>query len=64
MILGVVQGSDVPARMLMDREWIQAGLEAGPLSVPMIESRFRETVFMDALESDRALQALADDRKG
>jgi hypothetical protein len=48
---------------LRDREWIQAGLEAGLLSIPIIESRFRETTFADASESARALSALAEDRK-
>lgn len=46
-----------------DREWIQAGLTAGLLSVPIIESRFRETDFLDNAERDRALGALAEDRK-
>jgi hypothetical protein len=46
-----------------DREWIRAGLEAGLLSVPIIESRFRETNFMDAAERERALGALAEDRR-
>ena len=46
-----------------DREWIQAGLKAGLLSVPIIESRFRETDFMDNAERDRALSALAEDGK-
>jgi hypothetical protein len=46
-----------------DREWIQSGLEAGLLSIPIIESRFRETAFADASESSRASTALAEDRK-
>jgi hypothetical protein len=46
-----------------DREWIQSGLEAGLLSIPIIEGRFRQTAFADASESDRALSALAEDRK-
>ncbi|NDP41276.1 MAG: hypothetical protein GZ089_00935 [Aromatoleum sp.] len=46
-----------------DREWIQAGLKAGLLSVPVIESRFRETHFMDVAERDRAAGAIASDRK-
>lgn len=45
-----------------DREWIQAGLEAGLLSAPIIESRFRETAFLDASERDRAWSALSEDR--
>lgn len=45
-----------------DREWIQAGLAAGLLSAPIIESRFRETAFFDGDERDRAYAALAEDR--
>jgi hypothetical protein len=47
-----------------DREWIRAGLTAGLLSAPIIESRFRQTEFFDADERDRAVKALADDRDG
>lgn len=45
-----------------DRAWIRAGLEAGILSVPVIESRFRQTPFLDAAERDRAYKGLAEDR--
>ena len=45
-----------------DREWIRAGLEAALLSAPIIESRFRQTVFFDVQESERARKALAEDR--
>ena len=45
-----------------DREWLQAGLAAGLLSAPIIESRFRDTVFLDADERRRALDAFAEDR--
>jgi hypothetical protein len=45
-----------------DREWIKAGLEAGLLSAPIIESRFRQTSFFDDAERERASKALADDR--
>jgi hypothetical protein len=45
-----------------DREWIRAGLEAGLLSLPIIESRFRRTSFLDAAERDRAGVALEEDR--
>ncbi len=45
-----------------DREWIRAGLEAGILSLPIIEERFRQTAFFDAAESARARSALAQDR--
>jgi hypothetical protein len=44
-----------------DREWIQAGLQAGLLSAPIIESRFRETEFFDAAERDRACKGLGED---
>ena len=46
-----------------DREWIRAGLKARILSLPMIESRFRQTAFLDAAESARARSALAEDRE-
>ena len=45
-----------------DRQWLRAGLEAGLLSAAVIESRFRDTVFLDAEEHNRALKALAEDR--
>ncbi|MFM9968849.1 MAG: DUF6036 family nucleotidyltransferase [Burkholderiales bacterium] len=45
-----------------DREWIQAGLAAGLLSAPVIESRLRDTVFLDDAERDRAKRAFAEDR--
>lgn len=45
-----------------DREWIRAGLEAGILSAPIIESRFPQTHFLDAAERDRAFRGLAEDR--
>ena len=45
-----------------DREWIKAGLEAGLLSAPIIESRFRQTSFFDEPERERAYSALAEDR--
>lgn len=44
-----------------DREWIKAGLDAGLLSAPIIESRFRETGFLDETERERAWKALAED---
>ncbi len=46
-----------------DREWLRAGLRAGLLSAPIIESRFRATDFLDAAERERASKALAEDRK-
>lgn len=45
-----------------DREWIQAGLESGLLSAQIIQSRFRQTSFLDDSESARAYGALAEDR--
>jgi Nucleotidyltransferase of unknown function (DUF6036) len=45
-----------------DREWIRAGLDAGLLSGPIIESRFRQTPFLDSAEREKACQALAEDR--
>lgn len=45
-----------------DREWIRAGLEAGLLSAPIIESKFRQTRFLDDAERERAHAALAEDR--
>jgi hypothetical protein len=45
-----------------DREWIRAGLEAGILSVPILETRYAKTTFLDAAEADRARAALAEDR--
>jgi hypothetical protein len=48
---------------LRDREWIRAGLAAGLLSAPIIESRFRETVFFDREERDRAHKALVEDQR-
>lgn len=46
-----------------DREWIRAGLKAGLLSGPIIESRFRQTSFLDDAERERAYKALGVDRK-
>ena len=43
------------------REWIQAGLAAGLLSAAVIESRFRDTLFLDDEEHRRAGVALAED---
>lgn len=45
-----------------DREWIRAGLQAGILSFPIIEARFKLTAFFDAVESGRARAALDEDR--
>lgn len=44
-----------------DREWIRAGLDAGLLSAPIIESRFRDTPFLDDAERRRAERLLAMD---
>ena len=45
-----------------DREWIRAGLEAAILSLPIVESRFAQTAFLDAAEAGRARKALEEDR--
>jgi hypothetical protein len=46
-----------------DREWIRAGLEAGVLSRAIIESRLKETTFLDQQERQRALAAFAGDAR-
>ena len=46
-----------------DREWIRPGLRAGILSVALLDSRFAQTAFLDAAESDRARKALEEDRR-
>ncbi len=46
-----------------DREWIRAGLQGGLLSAAIIESRFRDTQFLDAAEEARAREALKEDRR-
>jgi hypothetical protein len=45
-----------------DREWARAGIGASLLSIPVIEHRFRETVFFDAEEATRARAALEEDK--
>lgn len=45
-----------------DRQWIRAGLKAGVLSIPIIESRFRRTPFLDPAERERACKGLWEDR--
>lgn len=44
-----------------DREWIRAGIEAGILSLPTIEYRMRETLFIDGAEHHTAKTAVAQD---
>ncbi len=44
-----------------DREWLRAGLAAGLLSIAIIDSRFRQTIFFDATESLRARKQLLED---
>ena len=46
-----------------DREWIRPGLRAGVLSIATLEARFRDTGFVDELESSRARKALEEDRR-
>lgn len=45
-----------------DREWIRAGLQAGILSLPILDARFAQTAFLDGAESARARKALDEDR--
>jgi hypothetical protein len=45
-----------------DRVWIRPGLRAEILSLPVVESRFESTMFLDADEAARARKALAEDR--
>lgn len=45
-----------------DREWIRAGLQAGILSLPILDARFARTAFRDPAESARARTALDEDR--
>ena len=45
-----------------DREWVSAGLQSGILSLPTIEYRMRETLFLYAEEQQKAYQSLAEDR--
>lgn len=45
-----------------DREWIRPGLRAGVISMPILERRFAETVFLDGAEATRAREALERDR--
>ena len=44
-----------------DREWIRAGLAEAILSAPVIASRFRQTTFLDEMETQAAKQRLAAD---
>ena len=44
-----------------DKEWIRAGIEAGILSLPTIEYRMRETLFIDDKEHGKAKASLKDD---
>ena len=44
-----------------DREWIRAGIKAGILSLPTIEYRMRETLFIDDLEHRKARVSVDED---
>ncbi|MGH8690114.1 MAG: DUF6036 family nucleotidyltransferase [Burkholderiales bacterium] len=44
-----------------DREWIRAGLQAGILSLAILEARFAQTAFLDGAEAARARKALDED---
>jgi hypothetical protein len=46
-----------------DREWLQAGLDAGVLSGALIEYRMRETSFADDGERARAVAAFEEDSR-
>jgi len=46
-----------------DREWIRPGLQAGVLSIAILDARFSRTDFLDAHESARARKALEEDRR-
>ena len=46
-----------------DREWIRPGFRAGILSMAIIQARVRQTTFLDAIESVRALRAIEEDRR-
>jgi hypothetical protein len=46
-----------------DREWIRPGLQAGILSLESLEDRFENTSFLDTAETERARQALEEDRR-
>jgi hypothetical protein len=45
-----------------DREWIRAGLQAGIVSLPILDARFAQTAFLDPAESARARKAFDEDR--
>jgi hypothetical protein len=45
-----------------DQEWIRPGLQAGVLSLAILDARFAGTTFLDVDESTRARKALEDDR--
>ena len=45
-----------------DRQWIRAGIEAGILSLPTIEYRMRETLFLDDEEQQKAKTSLVEDK--
>ena len=44
-----------------DREWIRAGIEAGILSLPTVDYRMRETLFIDDNEHGKAKASLQED---
>lgn len=45
-----------------DQEWIRAGLQAGILSLSILDARFSRTTFLDDAEARRARGALEEDR--
>jgi hypothetical protein len=46
-----------------DREWIRPGLQAGVLSLSILDARFAQTAFVDSREAARAREALEEDRR-
>ena len=48
---------------IRDRIWIQEGLKAKLLSMPIIEYRLRQTAFLDELEEASVKQRIAEDRQ-
>ena len=45
-----------------DRRWIQAGILAGVVSMPVVNARFASTNFYDGAEKDRARLLISADR--
>ncbi len=54
-----ISGSEIASA---EGEWIRAGIEAGILSLPTIEYRMRETLFIDDDEQRKAKAAVMQDK--